>query len=616
MAPQTKLPALNLSRNPAAHANVKQLNFRLVILIMLSPFYLLACTATPPESSFSGSAGPGDPLQGTGAVDRVHLTSESFDQTETPELVPNTEFALPANAAPALHHLQGRVVISPLADQTKVQILENPEAEERTELRAIRLPEMNTEWVQHESHLIPVRRGLIYSGDPYWNYIIGPGRAWSEDGDDGWSRASAPFTLVQRNHNCVHNGVMSFLFNDQAVSAVRYQISQETCRYRKFNLWGTAGADYEPAFISDADEVRRLYALEVSQRLPVRSIETIASAKTEVSIDVPALLPEIDLEHLTVHGVEKDGIHYRGEVRTRMGAYPFPESIVIPSYSTAKIAFAAVALMRLAQRDGLEIIHTRVADLVPEVAEKGPDWADVTLMHLLDMSTGLYRDSALFVDERDSYTWDHFFWQEAHEAKLEASLSYPRRSSAGQDFVYHTSDTFLLIRALQNYLQTRDGADADIYRFVRDEVFVPLGLSQGVFEVLRTDNSPDGLPFGGYGMFWVPDDIVKMAAFLNRDGGPIGSRQILHPDMLASAMQRNANDRGLPVAPGRKYKAGLWAYSVDPDTWISQMLGYGGIIVDMLPGGATYYYVSDGGEFYNDEGQFASTRAVMELQQL
>ena len=46
------------------------------------------------------------------------------------------------------------------------------------------------------------------------------------------------------------------------------------------------------------------------------------------------------------------------------------------------------------------------------------------------------------------------------------------------------------------------------------------------------------------------------------------------------------------------------------------MLGYGGIIVDMLPGGATYYYVSDGGEFYNDEGQFASTRAVMELQQL
>lgn len=128
-----------------------------------------------------------------------------------------------------------------MADRTEVEMLQTPSADEGTELRTIRLPEMNIEWVQHGSHLIPVRRGLVYSGDPFWNYIIGPGQAWSEVGDGGWSWASAPFTLVERNQNCVHNGVMTFLFNDQAVSAVRYQISQETCRYRKFNLWGTAG---------------------------------------------------------------------------------------------------------------------------------------------------------------------------------------------------------------------------------------------------------------------------------------------------------------------------------------------------------------------------------------
>ena len=241
----------------------------------------------------------------------------------------------------------------------------------------------------------------------------------------------------------------------------------------------------------DADEVRRSFALEVGRRIPVRDIEQMAYPRTKLSIDVAALLPEIDLEHLTVYGVEKAGIHYRGEVRTRMGAYPFPESIVTPS-------------------------------------------------------TGLYRDGALLADEADSITEDHFFWQEAHEAKLEASLSYPRRSSAGQDFVYHTSDTFVLIRALQNYLQASNGADA----------------------------------------------------------------------VLAAAMQRDANDRGLPVAPGRQYKAGLWAYSLDPETWISQMLGYGGIVVDMLPGSATSYYVSDDGQFFNDAGQFASTRAVAKLRQL
>jgi len=77
------------------------------------------------------------------------------------------------------------------------------------------------------------------------------------------------------------------LFNDQAVSAVRYQISPETCRYRNFNLWGTAGADYQPGPVTDGDAVKRLFALEVSLRIPVRDIEQMASPRTGVSIDVP-----------------------------------------------------------------------------------------------------------------------------------------------------------------------------------------------------------------------------------------------------------------------------------------------------------------------------------------
>ena len=100
--------------------------------------------------------------------------------------------ALKANAVPPLHRLQGSLVISPLADHTEVQVLENPVAEERTELRTIRLPEMIIEWVQDGSHLIPVRRGLVYSGDLFWNYIIGPGRAWSEVGADYQPGPSLP----------------------------------------------------------------------------------------------------------------------------------------------------------------------------------------------------------------------------------------------------------------------------------------------------------------------------------------------------------------------------------------------------------------------------------------
>ena len=40
---------------------------------------------------------------------------------------------------------------------------------------------------------IPVTQGLAYTGSPFWNVIVGPGRAWSERGDHGWTRASLPF---------------------------------------------------------------------------------------------------------------------------------------------------------------------------------------------------------------------------------------------------------------------------------------------------------------------------------------------------------------------------------------------------------------------------------------
>ena len=136
----------------------------------------------------------------------------------------------------------------------------------------------------------------------------------------------------------------------------------------------------------------------------------------------------------------------------------------------------------------------------------------------------------------------------------------------------------------------------------------------GSFETLRTDNSTEGLPFGGFGLFWSTDDIIKMATFLNRNNGRIGSDQVLLPGMLAATMQQDVEDRGLRTDWGR-YNNGVWAYtlkSTEPEaspTWITQMRGFGGIIVAMLPSGSSYYYFSDG-------GQFSADRAVTELDRL
>jgi len=52
-------------------------------------------------------------------------------------------------------------------------------------------------------------------------------------------------------------------------------------------------------------------------------------------------------------------------------------------------------------------------------------------------------------------------------------------------------------------------------------------LSTGALTSLRTDNSPSGAPFGGYGLFWTQDDIAKLSLLLNDQNGSIDGTQIL-----------------------------------------------------------------------------------------
>jgi CubicO group peptidase (beta-lactamase class C family) len=223
------------------------------------------------------------------------------------------------------------------------------------------------------------------------------------------------------------------------------------------------------------------------------------------------------------------------------------------------------------------------------------------------MSTGNFGLSEFEADEAGPLMVAFLDESETYEDKIAAAFHFPNQKPAGQVWNYHTSDTFILTRAMHNYLVQQEGSQADIFNMVRDEVYMPLQLSTGALTTLRTDNSPVGAPFGGYGLFWTTDDIAKLALFLNVGGGSIGGEQILNPDMLAAAMQRNPEDRGLNTSgvPVFKYNRGFWAkqwtssefrqYSCS--FWTPFMSGYGGITVVLIPNGSIYYYFSDNNEF-------------------
>src|SRR3546814_5834521 len=88
-----------------------------------------------------------------------------------------------------------------------------------------------------------------------------------------------------------------------------------------------------------------------------------------------------------------DGVHYRSGCDTRHGAYPYCDVLDIPSYSVAKSAVAALALM------WMERLHPGVKDLPvgPFSHASGcmaDKWKDTRFVDLLDMATGQYESPA------------------------------------------------------------------------------------------------------------------------------------------------------------------------------------------------------------------------------
>ncbi|MCP4658253.1 MAG: hypothetical protein GY856_22805, partial [bacterium] len=159
-------------------------------------FQLLALgVLSAPAAPSAVPAVPGDPLTGSGEIRRTAVTRE--------HLIDGHDFGSPVNemiflrrpkGAHPEHTFVGRLELLGEATHGGLEVIQDDYG-----LRGAgtsHLPEFDFEFVQHGSHLIPVRRGLIITEHPQWNYFREPGRVWKENADAGLSRASFPFALV------------------------------------------------------------------------------------------------------------------------------------------------------------------------------------------------------------------------------------------------------------------------------------------------------------------------------------------------------------------------------------------------------------------------------------
>jgi CubicO group peptidase (beta-lactamase class C family) len=580
----------------------------LLSLLLIGIFLVASCsggTETPPPPPSLPR-----PTPASSQPARTLLTAAALtDGFEFDSPLDESALTPPEESAPPAHIFEGCLELIGEQDGGHIQILRG---ELGTEYAS--LPEFDFEFVQADGWLIPVRRGNLIADHPVWNIILEPGRVWQETGDAGLSRASLPFALTVKGGNATFNGTLTFLFDDQHVSKVWYQVTQETTSHTRANMWGLLDAVYRPGAVTGSEKIRADFAAELSARMQVKPIEVLA--EDYPGVDVSAFGRGVTPEHMTWYGVVVDGVNYIGGCETRFGRYPYCESMRATSYSTAKSAFASVALMRLAQIYGVDVPGLLIRDYVPEYAASAGDWEQVTFNDTLDMSTGNYVSAGFMVDD-DSDKMGEFFGAQPYTERINEAFSAPHQADPGNRWVYRTSDTFILSRAMQNYLQSQQGSNADIYEFVVDEVYRPLRLGPGAFTTMRTaDDNWQGQAEGGYGQWWIPDDIAKVGTFLIHDDGAINGEQILHPNLLAASLQQDPDDRGVRIDSQRMYNNSFWAnhYTTingfDCEFWVPQMLGVSGNVVALFPNGITYYYFSDNREFTWDAALRESDKLI------
>jgi hypothetical protein len=579
-----------------------------------------ATIASPMLLSAFAVTVPSDPLVGSGNANRSFLTyAELFSNTPPASPVDDSAgFAVPSNAAPPSQSFEGTLTLSDAASRGSFRLLrDDQKIDTGTDSPFRHLASFSFQFVQNGSYLIPVRQGLVITGSPAWNYIVGPGRVWQEDGDHGYMRASLPFALVLRNQNCVHNGEMTFLFRNKKsphVSQVRYQITQETCEYFKFNMWGQLLATYIPRKVRGADEVRKATAAEMANRLPTKPFSALAADYPNSGLNLVNFMSgRKSPEDVTTYGLFLNGVHYVGNCQTRYGMYAFCDNMRFGSYSVAKSAFAGLALIWLGQQYGSSIYRELIRNHVPEYVDGG-DWTNVTFANTSDMATGNYISTKEEGDE-DGPQENAFIDAEPYAEKIKGAFTpFPHKANPGTTFVYQSSATFILTQAMNRYLQERQGDGADIFNSIRDMVYKPIHLSQGGLTTLRTDNSPAGKPFGGWGLYFIQDDVAKLGHLLNNSGGMIDGKQVLEPIRLKESLFRTADASSVslsvpwsetPVPNTYRYHNYFWARHMTTaefpqyhcDFWVPLMSGYGGNSVLLLPNGATFYIFSDGDEW-------------------
>lgn len=269
-----------------------------------------------------------------------------------------------------------------------------------------------------------------------------------------------------------------------------------------------------------------------------------------------------------------------------------------------------------------------------------PKWNRVRFIDAANMATGYGGTGTLKTQPNDIYDgylegdYDAWYLAPSQAAKIErinANLT-PYPWEPGTVVRYRDQDFFLLGLALDDFLKSRRGPQADIWDMLKKEVLGPIGIAQA--PALRTDEEGgrSGYVLFNAGYYPTLDDLAKIALLYQRLGEH-GGLQILNRELTAGLLAARGalrKDGDASIGLGSLSGAGAEFYGMGfhyvpydgarPGRWLlPTMVGAGENEVTLYPNGLVSLIMADALKLPNGENARSDAgpqtiRAVERLQ--
>jgi len=347
--------------------------------------------------------------------------------------------------------------------------------------------------------------------------------------------------LANDTENHAHQGLATFLYRPGQVTGLTIQFIQQTGPYlikQYFVAWGFAPAEFAAGDATKL-EVRRTQAqVEIADRLPAKPWSELVKTVPPGTLDGfgGPLYPKWQVAVALVRG----GTLYYQNAVTPYGPYPYPLEMRFGVRSVTKSVFAPLALLRLAQVYGPWVLTLKVGDYVQGL---DPKWRRIRFIDAANMATGFGGTGSTKTNPNDIFDgyldgdYDAWYTAPSFTGKIRQIVAtlHPYPWEPGTVMRYRDQDYFLLGAAIDGFLKTVRGPQADLWEMVRTEVFAPIGIHQAPTVKTREAGGRDGLVWCNAGYYPTLDDIAKIA-LLYQARGAHGGTQILNRELTTGLL--------------------------------------------------------------------------------